>query len=281
MEIKIAVVQFAINQFAPDENLKKAEQFIATASSKAQIIVFPEDFVVGPLLGKNEFADCDGRYFKHFQQLASKYAIDIVPGSIPEGTQTGIYNTAYYIDSAGNMLGKYRKVNLWIPEREYNTPGSETRVFRTKFGKIGLIICWDLMFPEIFRAMLREGVEIVICPSYWCIEDAGEGMKYDERSEIKLVNSLCVTRAFENEIILIYANAAGHLQYEGNTGTLIGQSQVTVPFKGPVGLMEHNDEEMRYFVVNTDILHDAEKAYKIHEDLKRGVLQNTTFNFDK
>ena len=47
METKIAVVQFEINQFAPEENLKKAEQFIARASSEAQIIVFPEDFVVG------------------------------------------------------------------------------------------------------------------------------------------------------------------------------------------------------------------------------------------
>jgi predicted amidohydrolase len=272
MDIKIAVVQFAINQFAPEENLRKAEQFIATASSEAQIIVFPEDFVVGPLLGKNKFADYDGRYFKHFQQLASKYTIDVVAGSIPEGTQRGLFNTACYIDSKGNILGKYRKVNLWIPERDYNTPGNEVCVFQTQFGKVGLIICWDLMFPEIFRAMLRKGVEIVICPSYWCIEDAGEGMKYDGNSEIKLVNSLCVTRAFENEIILVYANAAGHLQYQGNTGTLIGQSQVTIPFKGAVGLMEHNDEEMRYFVVNTDILHDAEKVYKIREDLKKGVL---------
>jgi predicted amidohydrolase len=263
MDIKIAVVQFAINQFAPEENLRKAEQFIETASSEAQIIVFPEDFVVGPLLGKNKFADYDGRYFKHFQQLASKYTIDVVAGSIPEGTQRGLFNTACYIDSTGNILGKYRKVNLWIPERDYNTPGNEVCVFQTQFGKVGLII---------FRAMLRKGVEIVICPSYWCIEDAGEGMKYDENSEIKLVNSLCVTRAFENEIILVYANAAGHLQYQGNTGTLIGQSQVTVPFKGAVGLMEHNDEEMRYFMVNTDILHDAEKVYKIREDLKKGVL---------
>ncbi len=272
METKIAVVQFEINQFAPEENLKKAEQFIARASSEAQIIVFPEDFVVGPLLGRNEYADYDGRYFKHFQRLASKYGIDIVPGSIPEGTEKGIYNTACYIDSSGNILGKYRKVNLWIPERDYNTPGNEIRVFQTQFGKIGLIICWDLMFPEIFRAMLRLGVEIVICPSYWCIEDAGEGMKYDDNSEIKLVNALCVARAFENEIILVYANAAGRLHYEGNTGTLIGQSQVTIPFKGAIGLMEHNDEEMRYFVVDTSILDDAEKVYKIREDLEKGVL---------
>ncbi|HJT57259.1 MAG TPA: hypothetical protein VJ761_12240, partial [Ktedonobacteraceae bacterium] len=58
----------------------------------------------------------------------------------------------------------------------------------------------------------------------------------------------------------------------GNTGTLIGQSQVTVPFKGAIGLMGHNNEEMRCFVVNTGILSDAEKAYKIREDLIKGIL---------
>ncbi len=272
MEIKIALVQFAIHQFAPEDNLKRAEHFIEMAASQAQIIVFPEDFVVGPLFGRNQFADYDGRYFRHFQRLATKYAIDIVPGSIPEGTPSGIYNITCYIDSSGNILGKYRKVNLWIPERDYNTPGTESCVFQTRFGKVGLIICWDLIFPEIFRAMVREGVEIVICPSYWCLEDAGEGMKYDVNSEIKLVNSLCVTRAFENEIVLVYANAAGRLDYDGNTGTLIGQSQVTVPFKGAIGSMEHNQEEMRIFVVDTSILDDAEKVYKIRADLIKGIL---------
>jgi len=150
---------------SPGRKPQEAEQFIATASSEAQIIVFPEDFIVGPLLGKSQFADYDGRYFKHFQQLASTYAIDIVAGSIPEGTQTGLFNTACYIDNTGNILGKYRKVNLWIPERDYNTPGNEICVFQTRFGKVGLIILLDLMFPEIFRAMLRKGVEIVICPA--------------------------------------------------------------------------------------------------------------------
>ena len=80
MQVKIAVVQFAIHQFAPRKNLKKAEQFIIEAASQqAQIIVFPEDFVTGPLSGNNAFADYEGQYVKHFQKLALQYSIDIVP----------------------------------------------------------------------------------------------------------------------------------------------------------------------------------------------------------
>src|SRR5438874_10351800 len=86
MQIKIAVVQFAIHQFAPEKNLEKAEQFIKEAvSQQAHIIVFPEDFVTGPVSSDKTFADYEGRYVRHFQQLAAQYSIDLVPGSIIEG----------------------------------------------------------------------------------------------------------------------------------------------------------------------------------------------------
>src|SRR6266702_2238894 len=125
MHIKIAVVQFDIQQLASEANLGKAEHFIKEASSQqAQIIVFPEDFITGPLSGKRAFAD-------------------------------------------------YEKVNLWLPERSYITPGEQITVFNTVYGRVGLIICWDLMFPEVFRSMVNQDVDMVICPSYWCFEDAG------------------------------------------------------------------------------------------------------------
>ncbi len=111
--------------------------------------------------------------------------------------------------------------------------------------------------------MVRQGVEIVICPSYWCFEDAGSGMKYDTNAEVKLVNALCVARAFENEIILVYANAAGVGKYQGIEERLIGRSQITVPFKGALRVLEHNQEEMFIEEVDTSILNDAEAAYQL------------------
>ncbi len=271
MILKIAVVQFAIDQLNPQQNLAKAEQFIAEASTANDLIVFPEDFVLGPLSGKSEYADYKGQYIKFFQRLASKYHIDIVPGSIIEGNSSGLFNTTYYIDRSGEIQGWYRKVNLWLPERSYITPGSNASVFDTRFGRVGLIICWDLMFPEVFRAMIKERVEIVICPSYWCYEDAGKGIMHDPDSEVKLVNALCITRAFENEIILVYANAAGRSTNEENTETLIGQSQITVPFKGVLKSLSHNKEEMFSQEIDTAILVDAEEAYEIRNDLQKGL----------
>ena len=276
MQLRVAVVQSEISQFTPQENLTKAEQFIQRAVlSAADLIVFPEDFLVGPLNGRADLADFDQSYVKHFQQLASQYHIDIVPGSIIEGDESGLYNTAYYIDRSGDILGRYRKVNLWLPERSYVTPGNDITVFATRFGKVGLIICWDLMFPEIFRAMVKEGVEIVICPSYWCLEDAGNGQQFNPHAEVMLVNALCIARAFEHEIVLVYANAAGKTNLDGNKYTLIGQSQVTVPFKGPLDIVMHNDEAMFVQEVDTAILAIAEESYEIRSDLQKGLLNSS------
>ena len=270
MQCNIAVVQFEIQQFEPEKNLKKAEQFIQVAvAEQAQLIVFPEDFITGPLAGNKAYADSERRYARHFQELARAYSIDIVPGSIIEEDAGRLFNTTYYIDKTGEVRGRYHKVNLWLPERSYVTTGNEIPVFATSFGKVGLIICWDLMFPEMFRAMVQQDVEFVICPSYWCYEDAGEGMKYDANAEIKLVNALCVTRAFENELILVYANAAGSLNFEGVEERLIGRSQITVPFKGALAHLEHNQEAMFVQEVDTCILQDAEKSYEIRSDLRK------------
>lgn len=273
MKIKIAVVQFKIEQFSPEENLKKAEEFIKKASfSKAHIIVFPEDFITGPILGKREFADSENKYVKHFQRLAFRYKIDIVPGSIIEEEKGSLYNTSYYIDSNGKIRARYKKINLWLPERKYLTAGNEVSVFNTKYGKIGLIICWDLIFPEIFRKMTKKGVQMVICPSYWCQGDAGRGVKIDLNSEIKLVDSLCNARAFENEIILVYCNAAGKFYFNKIEDSLIGHSQITIPFRGAIKKLNHNKEEMFVQEVDSEILKVAEKSYKIRYDLKHRIL---------
>lgn len=282
MRVSIAVVQCAIEQLAPDVNLAKAERYIREAVAQhAHIIVFPEDFVTGPLSGNGAYADYDGKYVKLFQRLATQYAIDIVPGSIIEGDESRLYNTTYYIAKSGEVLGRYRKVNLWLPERSYITPGDSHPVFDTAYGKVGLIICWDLMFPEVFRSMLRADVEMVICPSYWCFEDAGEGLKHDAQAEVKLVNALCVTRAFENEIVLVYANAANSEQGEyadGYEEYLIGRSQITVPFKGAVSWLDHNREAMFVQEIDTAILKDAEQSYEIRKDLR--VRRLDTFSLD-
>jgi len=272
MKVKIAVVQFKSKQFSPEENLKKTEKFIRKAAKlKADMIVFPEDFISGTVFVRKEFVDFSGKYRKYFQNLARKYRIDVIPGSIIEGDKKGWYNVCYYINSKGEIIASYKKINLWHSERKYLKFGNKVCVFDTKYGRIGLIICWDLAFSEIFREMARKGVEIVICPSCWSYEDAEIGLDYDKNAGLKLVDSLCVARAFENEIVMVFCNSAGKLEDNKFIDNRLGHSQIAVPFKGAVKRLNHNREEMFIQEVDTNILKDAEKVYKIRKDLKKRI----------
>lgn len=273
MKIKIAVVQFESIRLSPEKNLKKAEEYIARAAkNKANIVVFPEDFITGTVGILKQFVDYTEKYRKHFQILARKYHIDIMPGSIIEGDKKGWHNIAYYIDSKGKVLSRYRKINLWHAERPYVNFGKDVHVFNTKYGKMGLLVCWDIMFPEVFRKMARQGVEIVICPSCWSREDAGLGLKYDKQAGTKLIDSLCIGRAFENEIIFIYCNSAGRIKEGNEINTRFGHSQVTAPFKGVIKKADSEKEQMFFAEVDTSILKDAEKIYKVRKDLKNRIL---------
>ncbi len=274
MRFKVAVVQFRINQYEPEKNLKKVEEFIKKASGKADIIIFPEDFLSGGLNDAEivKLADSEGKYKKIFKTLAKKYKINIIAGSVIEKNKTGNFNVCYYIDSNGRVRGRYKKVNLWLTERKRIVPGNEICVFNTKYGKIGLVICWDLIFPEIFRRMAKKGANIIFCPSLWYkSEDFPPYKTYNINAEIDHVNALCMARAVENNIVFVYANAVGELKTSGgNMDKGIGQSQITVPIKGV--LQKLNDNEGMFIQeVDTAILKDCEKAYEIRKDFKNRI----------
>src|SRR5437660_3748400 len=117
--------------------------------------------------------------------------------------------------------------------------------------------------------MVRQSVDIVICPSYWCFEDAGIGLQHDPAAEVHAVNALCIARAFENEIAIIFANAASQGGGDAQMNDLIGSSQLAVPFKGTLKRLDHTHEEMFIQSIDLSILKDAETAYKIRDDLAR------------
>jgi len=264
MKIKIAVVQFSTIQAKPEENLQKAKCFVKEAKEKkAEIVVFPEDFIDSGELEKT-FVDFDGKYLGFFQALAKEYGVDLVPGSWTEGEGEFWYNTTYYIDKRGEVKGKYRKINLWLSERKQITPGREVAVFETRFGRVGLAICYDLVLPEIFREMASRGVQLVFCPSWWENEiDKPPELRHDESL---VVDSLCLTRAFENNIIMVYCNIAAGI-YNGKVNeSPVGHSQITLPLQSAEKL-NHNREEIFVKEVDTSVLQEMEHIYRIRKDL--------------
>lgn len=244
MKLKIALIQMDIAPGAPLVNLPRMEEFVAQAKKKgADLVVFPEDAVCGPLAGQTAFVQHAPAYLQRMQALAAKYAVDLVPGTWTVAENGVLYNQAHYIAADGTLLGVYRKINLWETEKLVLAPGAVPVVFNTRFGRVGLTICWDISFPLLFAAMNAQGVQMVISPTYWSFPDGVEKKKEVE-DEITLIDSLCVTRAFENNIIFAYCNAAGVLEQVGSNSILSGRSQITDPSDKCVARCGGNKEEV-------------------------------------
>lgn len=245
MELTIALAQMRIAPLDPEKNLERMRKFIIDAKNrKADLVVFPEDAICGPLRGQTSFVEQAPRYLERMQELAVEHAVDLVPGTWTVADQGLLYNQACYIDAQGNVLGAYRKVNLWETERVQLTPGTTVSVFPTRFGLVGLIVCWDISFPALFGAMNALGVELVIAPAFWSFtRPPGKAWRVIDK-EVQLIDALCIARSFENNILFAYCNAAGRLNMPGVRSMLSGRSQVTHPHDKAVALCSGNEEEL-------------------------------------
>jgi len=105
---------------------------------------------------------------EYFGKLAQQHNLYIVAGLIERDGKT-LYNTAALIGPDGKLVGKYRKVTLPRNEIEAGiTPGHDYPVFDTRFGKVGMMICYDGFFPEVARALAVQGAEVIAWPVWGC-----------------------------------------------------------------------------------------------------------------
>lgn len=162
------------------QNLAVAESLIPQAvKAGADLLAYPEVFLyIGPRAGKLAIAETlDGPTVGGFRAAARRHRMMILLGSIHERSEaeTGrVYNTSVLIDRGGEIAAVYRKINLFdvelpdlrIKESETIIRGSEPPpVVSTDIGKIGLTICFDLRFPDIYQELRARGAEIVFVPS--------------------------------------------------------------------------------------------------------------------
>jgi len=279
-KVTVAAIQMSIKPNDIEANLKKAESLLENvfAKNKCDLVVFPEDCITGPIpyrldLVQNESSEA----IKFFQKLSVKHHCYLVCGSFIEKINNSYFNTSLLINNKGKIILRYQKNNLWIPERRYLTPGKNIEVVKTPIGTIGIIICWDLAFPEITKKLTKLGVEIICCPSYWTVDDGGIlTKKYNKFSEKTFVNAVCPARAIENEALFIYANGAGEAKLSLKTkmwkSQQIGQTQICSPVLGTVAKINDNAEGFVVYQYHKQIAKDAESVYKIRKDLNTQTL---------
>ncbi|MCR4568524.1 MAG: N-carbamoylputrescine amidase [Pseudobutyrivibrio sp.] len=175
-EITVAAVQMQCTNNVK-ENISKAEQFVrAAAADGANIVLLPELFERQYFCQERRYEYYDfaqsvdeNAAVCHFKKICKELSV-VIPVSFYEKDGNVLYNSVAVIDADGTVLGVYRKTHIpddhFYQEKFYFTPGNTGfKVWETKYGKIGVGICWDQWFPETARAMAIQGAEILFYPT--------------------------------------------------------------------------------------------------------------------
>jgi len=204
--LRIALAQAEFEFGNPDKNSLKANNMIEEASRRgADLVLLPELWSSGyDLPDRESYASQLGEgWFAWMGEAAVKNQI-AVGGSLIEEDQGNFYNTFAFYNSSGKLKGAYRKIHLFqlLREKDYFSPGSELVSFDFGPAKVGLATCYDLRFPELFRAYAASGVQLMLLPAEWP----------DKR--IEHWSTLLQARAIENQCYISAVNKAGSSQGE-------------------------------------------------------------------
>jgi len=198
-KITVAAIQFNITLGEIDRNLGKAEAALRRVAERgAQLAVLPEMWSGGFAYRKlGELAEQTPRVLEKIAALSAELQLTVV-GSLPELADGKVCNTSYVVDR-GRLAGSYRKLHLFslMNENEHIAAGGESVVVATSVGRLGLAVCYDLRFPELFRKLALDGAEILCLPGEW---PAPRQLHW---------RTLLRARAIENQCFVVAANCCG------------------------------------------------------------------------
>lgn len=232
----------------------KEKMHKAVMDTDAKCLVLPEHFACFPALGKDfsSFAevDGDGRIQDFLSETAKYCNAWIVGGSVPikaDSDSNVIRNACLVYNNEGKRVARYDKIHMHdvdmpeagitFVESEIFEPGEDVVVFDSPFGKIGLALCYDLRFPELFRALRAKGAEIICMPSAF-LHAPGKVHWH----------VLIGARAIENQVAMVAANQFGvgdsHFDFHGNSMVV-----------GPWGMiMDRIEEGVGYAAAEVDLI---------------------------
>jgi len=230
-KIKVALAQVSCKPEDKAENIRKMDEAVTKAKKQgAELVIFPELSLTGYVIRDQiyELAETiPGPSTKNIETIARKTRTHIVFGmpELSEKTRATVYNSAVLIGPEG-LIGKYRKMYLpthsVFEEKRYFRPGHHASAFDIEIGKIGLIICYDIFFPEVSRLTRLKGAQLLVCIS------ASPTVRRT------FFETLTVARAIENTAFLAYVNLVGiedGLQFWGGSRLVGPNGKVLVQAK--------------------------------------------------
>lgn len=203
-KIKIAAIQMS-TVADKMENVRTVKAYLEKIKDEnPDFVILPEMFCCPyqtenfPIYAEKE----GGPVWQQLSGYAKQYGIYLIGGSMPEKDAEGnVYNTSYIFDREGKQIGKHRKVHLFdidikggqtFKESDTLTAGDSDAVFDTEFGKIGVMLCFDIRFPELSRMMVNDGAKVIFVPAAFNMTTGPAHWELSFR-----------TRALDNQIYMV------------------------------------------------------------------------------
>ena len=229
--VRIGLVQWQMRTYTDvDDLIEQVEFFVDSVSSyKADFILFPEYFNAPLMAAFNKMGEAQSiralaefteKIRDRFRELAISYNINIITGSMPFIKKDGgLYNVGFLCRRDGSVE-MYEKIHVTPDEQKFwgLSQGSQVKTFDTECGRIGILICYDVEFPELSRLMADQGMQILFVP-----------FNTDTQNAYNRVRICAQARAIENECYVAIAGSVGNLPKVQNMDIQYAQSAVFTP----------------------------------------------------
>ena len=238
MSFTIALCQMKVTE-SKNSNIDNARKMISESAEKgAQLVVLPEMWNC-PYSNQyfTEYSEPEGGdTYAFLSEAAKTHQIYLIGGYIPEMNNGRVYNSSYSFDRKGGLIGKHQKAHLFdidvkggirFMESETLTAGTQSTIIDTEFGKIGVAICFDVRFPELFRKMTLEGAKLHVLPAAFNMTTGPAHWELSMRA-----------RALDNQVFFAACSPARDIS---GPYVAFGHSCVVTPWGDVCGKTDHRE----------------------------------------
>lgn len=248
----LGLVQYDPEWEDKERNKQKLSWLLENNFKEADLLIFPEMTLTGFTMDSSKFAEpIDGESFEYFSSLASTYKSNVIAGII-EKEKDKLYNTLLHIDKKGKLVTKYRKIHpfSYSTEDKHYKRGEKTVTTSIDGWNVGLSICYDLRFPELYRQYGKEKTELIVNIANWPV------------TRIEHWKTLLKARAIENQCYLIGVNRVGKdpkVQYNGFCSVIdpMGNEVAT----------SYDEEKILIAEITKDVVNDVRKNLPFLDDI--------------